>query len=95
MKTEEPTVVLDLILNGKPTWDQSRAFWRDGEFHDEHYLVTAIRRHLLTEAQRQEMHDRRVSIEDLLNGRCTDEHEPFASAVFAAWNQKLGFSSFG
>src|SRR4051812_14915063 len=91
----EPTVDLEFILHGDPTLDQVREFWKKGEFDEEHYLVEAIRRHLLTEVQREEMHNRRVSIEDLLNGRVIGDHSLWVVIVFAAWNEKLGFMAFG
>ena len=90
----ESMIDLDFILNGTPTLQQVREFWRDGEFFEEHYLVTAIRRHLLTEDQRTEMHERRVSIEDALNGRAEGDMA-WMDAIYEAWNKKLGFHSFG
>ena len=91
-------IELDELLNGTPTWDQVVEFWRDnGEFCGEEYLVSAIEKHLLTEQQRKQMFDLRLSIEKILNGRCegTPENVKFTEDLFAAWNQKLGFKEFG
>lgn len=91
-------IELDELLNETPTWEQVVEFWRDdGEFGEEHYLVNAIERWLLTEEQRKLMFDHRLSIEKMLNGRYagTKENVKAVSGIFEAWNIKLGFIAFG
>jgi hypothetical protein len=87
----------DLLYHGPsnpPTWAQVVEFFRDGEFHEEHYLVAAIKKHLLTEEQREWMHER-ISIEDMLNGRTDGAYERDVVRIFEEWNTKLGFHHFG
>lgn len=62
---------------------------------DEHYLVAAIRRNLLTQADRLDMFNRDISIEEVLNGRTTDTHAEFVSGLFGRWNSVLGWKEFG
>jgi hypothetical protein len=85
---------LDELLNGNPTWEQVIEFWKDdGDFCEEHYLIQAIEKYLLTEEQRLKMFNAKLSIEKMLNGRCTDR--TVVNDIFNEWNTKLGFTSFG
>jgi hypothetical protein len=89
---------LEEALNGTPTWEQVVEFWRDdGDFCEEHYLVAAIERWLLTEEQRKAMFDHRLSIEKMLNGRYVDSLGVgmLVAGIFEEWNKKLGFKAFG
>ena len=72
----------------KKEWEEACG-WKE----DEHYLVLAIKKFLLTESQREELFALNCSIEDLLNGRCGDigQEEKF----FNPWNEKLGWKEFG
>lgn len=70
--------------------------WEDlGVSQDERYLVDAIRSKLLTQDERREMFNRDISIEDVLNGRTTGNHDDFVQQLFNAWNKKLGWTEFG
>lgn len=88
-------ICLDELLTGTPTWEQVAEFWRDGEFCGEEYLVEAIEKHLQTEDQRKRMFNSKLTIEKMLNGRYTADVEEDVCAIFAEWNAKLGFKSFG
>ena len=91
---------LDWLLNlaprlgtGSPEDDREiRDCFREGEFDSEEYLVEAIEKHLLTEDQRRQLFDNKLSIEKLLNGRFGDE--PVVDQIFAEWNTALGFEHF-
>jgi len=87
------TVELEQLLHGHCTPTEVSEFFRNGEFYEEHYLVAAIKRHLLTDIQKKELAARDISIEDVLNGRTV--YEQFITNLFNEWNQKLGFKSFG
>ena len=91
-------IELDELLNGAPTWAQVVEFWKDdGEFCEEHYLIEAIEKHLLTEEQRKRMFDARLTIEKMLNGRYvgTPEVSRVVFDIYDEWNAKLGFKEFG
>lgn len=63
-----PTVNLDLLLHDNPTAEQIREEFKK-DFPEEHYLISAIKRHLRTESDRQIIEQKDSSIEDMLNGR--------------------------
>lgn len=75
----------------KESWDEACGY------HDkEEYIVEAIRKHLLTEEQRQQLFQRNNDIADCLNGRVEGEDsEAFTSQLFTDWNSKLGWKEFG
>jgi hypothetical protein len=66
-----------------------------GYFDDEHYLVSAIKTHLLIEDQRKWLFDQGLSIEDLLNGRWPENMEEDIALLYDDWNLKLGWKEFG
>ena len=71
--------------------------WKEecGFYDSEEYLVSAIRRILLTDEQRDRLHRLNVSIEDLLNGRYPfDQSENIQRWFFDPWNAKLGWEEF-
>ena len=90
------TIDLDELLTGKPAWPDVVNFFRDGEFHEEHYLVEAIEKHLLTEEHRKLMFVNKLTIEKILNGRWeyTVAKARVVNRICAAWNSKLGFEYF-
>ena len=97
MKKQTPKqslIDLDEMLNGTPTWDQVVAFFKDGEFHEEHYLVEAIEIYLLTEQQRKLIFDNHMSIEKMLNGRTQPNQTIIGNQIYKEWNDKLGFNHF-
>lgn len=85
---------LEDLLHGVPTSAQVKEFFREGEFHEESYLVAAIKKWLLTPDQAKTLYENKVSVEDLLNGRVENDQLDVA-AIFAAWNTSLGFHHFG
>ena len=87
-------IELDCLLHGNPTQEQVSDFFRHGDFHEERYLVAAIRKHLLTELQKDMMRILEYSIEDILNGRVDRLQSISAKTFFKVWNQKLGFNYF-
>ena len=92
--TSQP-IDLDTLLNGNPAWDEVVTFWRTEEFHEEGYLVTAIKRYLRTEEQRALLHQEDLSIEGLLNGRYTSQQASLVNKIMSEWNERLGFKAFG
>lgn len=86
---------LDELLNGSPSWEQVTEFFRNGEFHEESYLVEAIELYLQTDVQRQLIFDNRLSIEKMLNGRTQPQHSSITQQIYDEWNSKLGFKNFG
>lgn len=94
-KPKTPRCDLDCLLYGNPTWDQVSQFFKDEEFDEEHYLIEAIEKHLLTQAQRNTLINNNLTIEKMLNGRCSVAVSSIVNQIFAEWNAKLGFKSFG
>lgn len=89
-------IELDELLNGTPAWSDVQDYFQNGEFYEEHYLVEAIEVHLLTPEQKTQIHQAGLSIEKMLNGRYNShEQGPLVHGIYAAWNEKLGFESFG
>ena len=70
----------------------TRQQWQELTDQDECYLVNAIKRHLLTPEQREFIHAKDSSIEDMLNGRV--ENDDWSDVIFADWNAKLGWKEF-
>lgn len=91
-----PTLELETLLYGSPPWDQIVEFWKDGSgFPEEHYLVAAIKKHLMTTEQRDAFNITGLTIEDALNGRNDANTQALVDSTYAAWNAKLGFRAFG
>lgn len=86
---------LNELLSGNPSWNKVAEYFKSGEFYDEGYLVSAIRKYLLTEEQKNSLNRINLSIEDCLNGRFGENEEKVVLDIFAAWNAKLGFRQFG
>jgi len=76
------------------TW--TKAAWVEAVCFDtgEEYTVAAIKQHLLSEEHRKLLYDRKLSIEDLLNGRVEGDQTIYET-IFADWNTKLGWKEFG
>ena len=75
----------------KEQWNEECGF---GE--DECYLVGAIKKHLLTPAQKEFLHQFDMTIEDLLNGRWPVHMGEFLQThFFDEWNKILGWKEFG
>jgi len=67
-----------------------------GYFDKEEYLVAAIKKHLLTEDQKQILFNMNLSVEDLLNGRYPiGQGELIQHIFYDVWNEKLGWKDFG
>jgi len=90
----QPKIDLQELLHDKPEWADVAEFWKLGEFHEEHYLVDAILKHLLTPEQSAAMSASGFTIEDLLNGRTFPRQEPVREKILTEWNAKLGFKAF-
>lgn len=69
--------------------------FKEAASQDEHYLVSGIRRWLLTESQRFWLYQRDISIEDILNGRIPGGNPIEVLEMYADWNAKLGEHYFG
>lgn len=89
-----PRIDLDTLLNGNPAWVEVVDFFRAGEFHEEHYLVDAIEKHLLTDGHRRWMYAEKITVPDMLNGR-VEGYEGDIREIYNDWNMKLGFRHFG
>lgn len=89
------TIDLDQLINGECTIDEVREFFQSGEFCEESYLVQAIEKHLVTEEQRKQIYDQRLSIEKMLNGRYGAVEENAVQEICGQWNANLGFKFFG
>lgn len=76
-------------------WTEQKWEEECGFYEEEYYLVNAIKRHLLSKDQRAYLVAKDISIEDILNGRTTQEHESFIDKAFSEWNAILGFRAFG
>lgn len=87
---------LDELIYGNPTMDQVRDFFQMGDFHEEHYKVMAIRRHLRTQEHRRIMFEYDFTIEDMLNGRIeyNSAASTAADGIRGDWNAQLGFVNF-
>jgi hypothetical protein len=88
-------IEMDELLSGNPSWAEVADFFKNGEFFQEQYLVQAIKKHLLTEAQRKKLFDLNLSIEECLNGKYTMEQEASVMLIYREWNFRLGFHHFG
>ena len=92
------TIELDQLLYDPipATPEQVHQFWRYGEFHDEQYLVAAIKRYLLTESHKQILNQYDFSIEDMLNGRVDARKVPrnIVHSIFRDWNVWLNYDTF-
>ncbi len=86
-------IEIDMLLNGTPTWEQVVEWFKETS-DDEHWVVAAIKKHLLTEEQRKLMFEADISIEDLLNGRVQIGSD-LVTKIFNEWNAKLGRKQFG
>jgi len=64
------------------------------EFYNEYQLVDAIKKHLLTDDQKQFLSDNNLSIEDCLNGRVSGKFDTEISTMFREWNTKIGKKIF-
>ena len=76
----------------------TREEWEEAKGYNEaeHYLVDAIKRHLLTSQQHTFLSTHSISIEDMLNGRVEGYFEQTTcDQIFEEWNKKLGWKEFG
>ena len=65
-------------------------------FDSEEYLVSAIKKYLRTEKQKQWLYNHDLSIEDCLNGRYPGNlEEEVDEVLYKPWNEILGFHEFG
>lgn len=90
-------IELDTLLYDQPapaTWEQVQEFFREGEFCEEHYLVSAIKKYLRTPAQKVMLDSLDLSIEECLNGRYGETQETLILKMYADWNSRLGHKHF-
>ena len=86
-------VDIELLLYGKPTANQISAELAK-DFPDEHYLVAAIKCHLMSEDDKRIIEQQNSSIEDMLNGRVRGD-TTWVQQMYERWNSLLGFRCFG
>lgn len=72
-------------------FDPERSYLFDS---GEHFLVDAIKRHLLTDEQWAKICAQRESIENMLNGRISGDSR-WVQEIYAEWNKKIGAEVFG
>lgn len=87
------TVNLDLLLYGNPTREQICEEFRN-DFPEEHYLVKAIKLHLMSQSDKRIIEQQNSSIEDMLNGRVSGDNA-WKRQMYDRWNAFLGFRCFG
>lgn len=93
---QQPRYDLDYILsNTCQDMEHVASCLKEG--HDEHWQVQVIKKHLLTDAQRRQLQEWDLSIEDCLNGRIEMESSRniYVCAMFENWNYKLRERIFG
>lgn len=95
MRRKRNSIDLDFLLNGNPTWEQIVEYFREGDFHEEHYLIQAINRFIIFPSHKTLMSDLGFTIEDMLNGRYTADKELAVHKILTDWNNRLGFHHFG
>lgn len=83
------------LIYGMPSWHEVVDFFKNGSFDNEQYLVAAIGRHLMNEDHRQAISGLRLTVEDILNVRYTEDQEVYVYRIYRDWNDKLGFTYFG
>lgn len=84
---------VDYILTGAPTTAELVEFFNEG--YGEEYTVPAIKKHLRTQEQKEQLDALDLSIHDVLNGRFSAVQEAQILLILEAWNQKLGKKVFG
>jgi hypothetical protein len=94
----QPKLDLNELLyhapGSEPAWADVVEFWNLGEFPEEHYLVSAIEKYLLTSGQQQRLVALGLSLEDVLNGRYRESAQMTVNVMLSDWNTRLGFSPF-
>jgi hypothetical protein len=90
-------VELDEILHTQALPpDRVKAWFRQGDWDKEEYLVQAIKRHLLYGNRKRLIANVGLSTEDILNGRYAPGGQTeVVNGVFHEWNTWLGFYCFG
>lgn len=68
--------------------------WVSALEEDEKYIISFIRKYLITDAQKQRLYELNADIADLLNGRIRSNIEDPYSYFFDDWNEKLGKKEF-
>lgn len=90
---------LDFILHGgdkeQPTWDDICLYFKEGEFYEEHYLIEAIEKYLMTEKQAQLLYEYGLNISKILNGKYGQDQQEIVYSIYKEWNDKLDFKKFG
>lgn len=85
---------LEDVLNGSPTISELGEFFAKGEFHSDRNLHKAIRKHLLTEDEKDDLSRLGISLSDALAYEIEPKDENFVHNMFANWNKKLGTKAF-
>lgn len=88
-----PRVDYDELMTGRPSRQQIAQAFQDG-FQEEHYLVAAIKLHLMSQADKRIIEQQNSSIEDMLNGR-VEGNTTWVQQMYERWNSLLGFRCFG
>lgn len=77
-----------------PFTEEEWHLWDD--ICDEEYVVPLIKKYLRTPEHKKMLDALDISIEDMLNGRVEgEEKHEVVEAMFAVWNQTLGYKRFG
>jgi hypothetical protein len=76
-----------------PFTDEEWHLWYDN--CEEEYVVPLIKKYLRTPEHKSMLDQLDITIEDMLNGRVEGaEKQEFTDALFAVWNQTLGYPHF-
>lgn len=85
----------DLINPSVEVSDQEVSdFFKNEEFHEDQYLVQAIKLRLRSKEDKKVLYDLDVSIEELLNGNYDISLYNEIALIKHNWNRKLGFKYF-
>jgi hypothetical protein len=76
-------------------WTKQTWFEASGHGQEERYLVKAIQKNLLSDADREFLDSTGYAVEDLLNGRTFGVDPEHIQKIFNDWNCKLGWKEFG
>lgn len=86
---------LDYLIYGNPTSEEICAFFARGEFIEGKYLVDAIERHLVTDANWKTIGEHHLCVDKMLSGHYPVSKDEVVQELLRQWNEKLGFDCFG
>lgn len=91
---QSKAITLKEMLYGNPSMEQVSYFFRYGEFGEVLMVAAAVEKYLMTTDQVMRLVSMQISPTDLMEGKFSSNHAPQVQAMFADWNDKLGFVEF-